>query len=36
MECMLTAGGVGYNYNLGHLNRWDSDIPAAAPEAVVH
>jgi hypothetical protein len=23
LECMLTAAGVGHNYNLGHLNRWD-------------
>jgi hypothetical protein len=21
LECMLTAGGVAFNYNLGHLNR---------------
>lgn len=21
LECMLTAGGVAYNYNFGHLNR---------------
>lgn len=22
VECMITAGNVEYNYNLGHLNRW--------------